>query len=82
MSLINYETNQILTQSTDWAISFATRETKFAITNTKLYVPVVTLLTQDNTKLLKQLKSGFKRAINRTKYKSKVSIERGNGYLY
>ena len=81
MSLINYETNQILTQSTDWAISFATRETKFAITNTKLYVPVVTLLTQDNTKLLKQLKSGFKRAINRTKYQSKVPIERGNGYL-
>ena len=34
------------------------------ITETKLYVPVVTLLTQDNVKLLQQLKCGFKRTIN------------------
>ena len=37
----------------------ANQETKFAITDTKLYVPVVTLSTQDNAKLLQQLKSGF-----------------------
>ena len=37
--------------------------TTFAITYTKLYVPVVTLSTQDNAKLLKQLKSGFKRTV-------------------
>ena len=37
---------------------------KLAITETKLYVPVVTLLTQDNAKLPQQLKSGFKRTIN------------------
>ena len=36
----------------------------FKITDTKLYVPVVTLSTQDNIKLLKQPKSGFKRTIN------------------
>ena len=36
----------------------------FAITETKLYVPVVTLSTPDNAKLLPQLKSGFKRTIN------------------
>ena len=36
----------------------------FAITETKFYVLVVTLSTQDNAKLLKQLKSGFKRIIN------------------
>ena len=34
------------------------------ITDTKLYVPVVTLSTQDNSKLLQQLKSVFKRVIN------------------
>ena len=34
------------------------------ITGSKLYIPVVTLSTEDNTKLLKQLKSGFKKAIN------------------
>ena len=32
---------------------------KFAITGTKLYVPVVDLLTKENVKLLTQLKSGF-----------------------
>ena len=36
----------------------------FAITDINLYVPVVALSTPDNTKLLAQLKSGFKRTIN------------------
>ena len=36
-------------------------ETTFSITDTKLYVPVVTLSTQDNVKLFEQLKSVFKR---------------------
>ena len=35
----------------------------FSITDTKLYVPVVTLSTQDNAKLLEQIKSGFKKTI-------------------
>ena len=45
-----------------------------AITDTKLYVPVVTLSTQGNAKLLKELKSGFKRIINQSKYQSKATI--------
>ena len=40
----------------------------FAITKIKLHVPVVTLSTQDNAKLLPQLKSGFKRTITWNKY--------------
>ena len=44
----------------------------FAITDTKLYVPVVTLSTQNNEKLLQQLKTGFKRTINYNKYHSKT----------
>ena len=32
------------------------------------YVPVATLSTQDNAKLLQQLKSGFKRTINWNKF--------------
>ena len=35
----------------------------FTITETNLYVPVVTLSTQDNAKLLPQLKSGFQRRL-------------------
>ena len=37
----------------------APTETKFEITDTKLYVPVVTLLKENDVKLLQQLKSGF-----------------------
>ena len=42
----------------------------FSITDTKIHVPVVTLSTQDNAKLLEQLKSGFKRTISWSKYQS------------
>ena len=45
----------------------ANQTTAFAITDAKLYVPVVTLSTQDNAKLLQQLKSAFKRSINSNK---------------
>ena len=70
MPLINCEVNLILTWSKDCVITNSEGEGKFAITETKLYVPVVTLSTQDNTKLLQQLKSGFKRTINWNKYQS------------
>ena len=43
----------------------------FMITNTKLYVPVVTLSTKDNTNLTKQLSEGFKRTIYWNQYVSK-----------
>ena len=46
----------------------------FEITDTKLYVLVVTLSTQENTKFLQQLKSGFKRVINWNKYLSKPEL--------
>ena len=44
------------------------QEPRFAITDAELYVPVVTLSTEDNTKLLQQLETSFKRIINRNKY--------------
>ena len=46
----------------------------FGITETNLYVPVVTLSTQDNAKLLPQLKSGFKRTISWNKYLPKPEL--------
>ena len=42
---------------------------KFAITDTKLYVPVVTLTTENNAKLSKLLNEGFKRSVYWNKYK-------------
>ena len=81
MPLINCEVNLILTWSKTCIISSAIGETKFAITETKLYVPVVTLSTQDNAKLLQQLKSGFKRTINWNKYESNIKTFAQNRYL-
>ena len=70
MSLINCEVNLILLWSSTCVITNSTGEGIFAITDTNLYVPVVTLSTQDNVKLLQQLKSGFKRTTNWNKYQS------------
>ena len=56
------------------AVGDANQVATLAITNTKLYVPVVTLSTQENTKFLQQLKSGFKRVINWNKYLSKPEL--------
>ena len=70
MLLINCEV--ILTWSKDCVITNSTGEGKFAITEIKLYVPVVTLSTRDNEKLLQQLKSGFKKTISRNKSESSI----------
>ena len=67
MPLINCEVNLILTWSSTCVListGSANQAETFAITDTKLYVPVVTLSTQENAKLLHQLKSGFKTVIN------------------
>ena len=74
MPLINCEVNLILTWSSICVITNSTGAEKFAITDTRLYVPVVTLSTQENTKLIQQLKSGFKRVINCNKYLSKPEL--------
>ena len=55
----------------------AVGERKFEITDTKMYVSMVTLWTQDNAKLHGPLKKpDFKRTINWNKCQSKVSTER------
>ena len=77
MLLINCEVNLILTWSSTCVIVsviVANQAATFEITDTKLYVPVVTLSTQENTKFFQQLKSGFKRVINWNKYLSKPEL--------
>ena len=77
MPLINCEVNLILTWSENCAIvstNVANQNATFAITDAKLYVPVLTLSQQDNAKLLQELKSGFKRVINWNKYLSKPEL--------
>ena len=77
MPLINCEVNLILTWSSNFvliATAVPNQAATFEITDTKLYVPVVTLSTQENTKFLQKLKSGFKRVINWNKYLSKPEL--------
>ena len=81
MLLINCEVKLELIWSKDCVITNSTGAGKFATTETKHYVPVVTLSTQDNAKLLQQLKSGFKRTINWNKYESSVRTFSQNRYL-
>ena len=75
MSLINCEINLILTWFEKYVLSNDAKATTFEITDTKHYVLVVTLSTQDNAQLLQQLKSAFKRTINWYKYQSKITIQ-------
>ena len=77
MPLINCEINLLLTWSASCVIvstDVANQNATFAITDTKLYDPVVTLSQQDNAKLLEQLQSCFKRVINWNKYLSKPEL--------
>ena len=67
MPLVNCKIDLELTWHKDCMISSANaaagQVVSFMITNTKLYVPVVTLFTKDNNNLAKQLNDGFKRTI-------------------
>ena len=77
LPLINCEVNFILTWSANCVIvstNVTNQNVTFLITDTKLYVPVVTLSQPDNAKLLQQPKSGFKRVINWNKYLSKPKL--------
>ena len=74
MPLINREVKLDLTWSSSCVITNSTSAVRFTITDTKIYVPVGTLSTQENTKLFQQLKSGFKRVINWNKYSSKPEL--------
>ena len=77
MLLISCKIILILTWSANCVIVYNDVENQgatFAITKTELCVPVVTLSTQDNAKLLQQLKSGFKNIINWNEYLSKPEL--------
>ena len=75
--LINCEFNLILTWSADCVVTYtdvANQFPTFAITETNLYLPVVTLSTHDNAKFLPKIKSSFKRTVSWNKYLSKPEL--------
>ena len=59
----------------------ANQNPPFQINDTKLYVPVVNLSTQENIKILKQFESGFKRTVSWNKYLPKTTSQAQNRYL-
>ena len=67
--LINCKVKLSLTWHKNCILSSVADDSTFAIADTKLYVPIVTLKTEDNTKLLKLLSKGFKRPIYWNEYK-------------
>ena len=81
MPLINCEVNLILAWSKGCVITNSTGEGEFALTETKLYVPVVILSTKGNEKLLEQLKSSFKKTISWNKYESSIKTFAQKRYL-
>ena len=81
MPLINCEVILIFTWSSTCVITNSIGAGSFAITDTKFYVPVLTLSTQHNAKLLQLLKSGFKRTIDWNKYQSGPKTYAQNQYL-
>ena len=72
--VLNWSKNCVLTDMTrrnaqeNKSVIFPPRGLEFQIKDIKLYVPVVTLLKENDIKLLEQLKSGIKRAIKWNKY--------------
>ena len=84
MPLINCEIELILDWSANCVIIYtdiANQVATFTKTETNLYVPVVTLPTQDNAILLPQLKNGFKRTISWNKYLTKPELLPQNANL-
>ena len=83
-ALINCEVELILTWSENCvtiSTNVANQNPTLTISETTLHVPVVTLSTQDNAKLLPQLKSGFKRTISWNKYLAKPELLPQNANL-
>ena len=71
MPLINCKIHLELNWSKDCVMS-TIANTRFKITSTKLYDPIVTLSSKDNVKLVKLLEEGFKRPVYWNEYQTKI----------
>ena len=93
--MINWEVQLILTWSKNYAfVDMPTRDAEvdnpaivapsgatFKIPDTKLYVPVATVSKENDAKRLEQLKTGFKRTIKWSKYRSQMTVQPQNNNL-
>ena len=85
--LINCEVEIILTWTKNCVLADMTVANnppsglEFQITDTKLYVSVVTLSKENDIKLSEKLRSGFKRTIKWNKYRSQMSVQNNNNNI-
>ena len=75
------EINAANVSNVEPAVNVSTTSATFKLTDTKLYVSVLTLSKENYKKLLEQLKSGFKRAVKWNKYISQITIHSQNNNL-
>ena len=68
MPLINCKVELSLSCNPNCVLSNLVGDSTFTITDAKLYVPIVTLSAEDNAKLSKLLREGFKRSVYWNKY--------------
>ena len=72
MLLINCKIHLELSWTKNCVLFNTNANTRFKITNTNLYVPIVNLSSKDNVKLLKLLEEGFNRPVYWNKYQTKM----------
>ena len=82
MPLINCRVELSLSWNENFILTSSAGNTTFTITDAKLYIPVVTLSIEDNSKLTKLLSEGFKRLVYWNKYKViRNKIYNANDYI-
>ena len=74
LPLINCKINLELNWNKDCVMP-TNDEATFKITNTKLYLPIVTLSSKDNAKLVKLLEDGFERPAYWNEYQTKIKTK-------
>ena len=75
------EINAANVSNVEPAVNVSTTSATFKLTDTKLYVSVLTLSKENDKKLLEQVKSGFKRTVKWNKYTSQITIHSQNNNL-
>ena len=75
------EINAANVSNVEPAVNVSTTSATFKLTDTKLYVSVLTLSKENDKKLLEQLKSGFKRTVKWNKYRSQITAHSNNNNL-
>ena len=75
MPSINCKINLELNWSKKFVMSHVAGATEFKITSTRLYVPIVTLSSKDNIKLVKLLQEGLKRPVHWNEYQTKIKMK-------